>query len=366
MNILEVSGKLNIGGAQLVAANISKYAAPDMRFFYLVFGDEIGEYEEEIMKRGDCIIHVPPPNENQLYFLINTIRLIRKNRFDVVHAHTMFNCGTVMLAAKIAGVKGRISHSHTINDESPKTLKRLTYKCIMRWLIKCFGTDWCACGVDAGNVLYGEKWFSKYGKVIKNGIDTEKFRFSDINRTTIRKDYGVEGRFVIGHIGHYVKVKNQRFLISMMPELLLKRPDAVLLLFGDGVDRDTLSEQIQTEGLTESVQLIGNVDNISQVLSAFDVFVLPSFFEGTPLALIEAQTNGVPCVISTAIPGDACITKTIARLDLNQPVSDWIQTICSAKRDAEKNSAELVEKQYGSIKLTMDELYKVFRKYDNQ
>lgn len=363
MKILEFSAKLNIGGAQAVAANIAKYAEKSMQFTYVVFGDEVGEYEADILARGNTVLHMPEPRENLWRFFWNIVLLMKKERFDVVHAHTMFNCGLIMLAGKIAGIPGRISHSHTINDDSEKNAFRRAYLSLMRFLIHRCGTDWCACGLMAGNILYGEKWFARFGKIIKNGIDISKYQYDDAVRRKVRERYQIADRFVIGHVGHYTKVKNQTFLIQLMEEICKIRPGAILLLFGDGPDREMLEEQIGQKGLGSNVRLMGNVSNISEVLSAFDVFVFPSFYEGTPLALIEAQANGLPCIISDTIPGDACLTSTLKKLNLKQPILDWVNALVGVERNHNADAVEYIKERYGTIETTMEELYSIFRKY---
>ena len=368
MKVLEVCAKLNIGGAQLFAANIAKYADPSMEFCYLVFGPEEGEYEAGIRKGHphNRIIHIDPPDRNYFRFVFFLVRLIRKERFDAVHAHTMFNCGLVMLAARLAGAPGRISHSHTVKDDSGNGFSRRLYKAVMRLLIRENATDFCACGYEAGAALYGKDWFQRHGTVIRNGIDVEAFRFSEDNRLRVRRRYGVEDRFVIGHVGHYVKVKNQEYLIRLMPGILKKQQNAVLLLFGDGSERSGLEALIQSENLSGSVRLMGNVSNVGEILSGFDVFAFPSLYEGTPLSLIEAQTNGLPCVISDRIPGDACITSRITRLSLTDSESEWVKCILSARRNENDASAYEVTRKYGSVESTMEELYALFRKYERE
>lgn len=363
MKILEISAKLNIGGAQAVAANIAKYADKSMQFCYIVFGDEIGEYEADIIRKGNTVLHMSEPKENVWKFFWEIVRLMKKEKFDVVHSHTMFNCGLIMLAGWIAGVPGRISHSHTTNDESDKTFIRRFYLVVMRFLIKNCGTDWCACGVDAGSVLYGKKWFSEHGTVIRNGIDVSKYQYDAVKREKIRNQYQLSNRFVIGHVGHYVKVKNQSFLIRLMGTISRKMPGAILLLFGDGPDRLKLSDQIKKMRLNENVYLMGNVDNISDILSAVDVFVFPSLYEGTPLALIEAQANGLPCVISDSIPDDVSLTGNMIKLSLDQSIEVWEQAVLEAKRGDSIEAANCIKQKYGTIEMTMEVLYSIFRKY---
>ncbi len=362
IKVLELCGKLNIGGAQLVAANIGLHAPDGYEITYLVYGDEVGEYEQEILARGHRIIHMAPPRGNAKSYIRELTDLIRRGGYDAVHCHTMFSSGVVMLAAKRAGVRGRICHSHTAKDNTKLSVSRRAYRWFMRLLIHTCATDYLACGVEAGRALYGKRWFDRCGRVIKNGIDVRAFSYREEAAGQIREKYGLEGKFVLGHVGHYVDVKNQSFLIRLMPELLKRRPNAVLLMFGDGEDRKKLSALIEKYHLKDSAFLMGNVRNIDKILSAFDVFVFPSHFEGTPLALLEAQANGLPCLISDRIPEDACLTPLITRLPLDAP-EQWIEKIISASRDDNTDWAAEIESRYETVEQSMNELYQIFQSY---
>lgn len=363
MKILEVCAKLNIGGAQAVAAGIARYAPEDMKLVYVVFGDDVGEYEADIITKGNRVIHIPSPAKGKLKFFRNLMKIMKAERFNAVHCHTMYSCGTVMLAARLCGIKGRISHSHTAKDEAKQTAYRKFYKKLMRFFTHNCGNEWLSCGLEAGNELYGEKWFATHGEIIKNGIDFSRYIYSEENAKRIKEKYGVGDKSVIGHVGHYVNVKNQAFLIEMMPEIIHRKPDAVLLMFGEGDNRAILESLIKEKHMEERAHLMGNVNNINEVLSAFDVFAFPSLYEGTPLSLIEAQANGVPCIISDRIPDDACLTDLITKLPIEN--SDcWIEHICSAQRNNPKTYATAIREKYEDIQESMKKLYEIFRKYD--
>ena len=362
IKVLEICGKLNIGGAQLVAANIGMYAPPECEITYLVYGDTVGEYEAALTERGCRILHQPSPRELGRGYVKKMTALMREGGYDIVHCHTMFSSGLVMLAARLAGVRGRICHSHTAKDSSRMTLARRAYRRFSRFLIHSCGTEFLACGGDAGSELYGKRWFRKHGTILRNGVDIERFRYNQAKARQAAEQYGLKGRFVIGHVGHYVGVKNQSFLIRLMPAIVEKRPEAILLMFGEGEDRPKLEALIRETGMEAHAKLMGNVSDVSGVLSAFDVFAFPSLFEGTPLALIEAQTNGLPCVISDRIPKDACLTELILRLPLEKP-EDWISSILSARRMNSEGWSAAVANSYETVDHSMRTLYEIFFKY---
>lgn len=357
--ILIISADLNIGGAQAVAANISRYAPEQLHMTYLVFRNTPGDYESAILARGHRVLHWPSPSKNLPRFFLRLLKLLREERFDAVHCHTMFNCGPVMLAAKLAGVPGRISHSHTTREERRENPLRSIYRSVMRFLINHCSTELWACGREAGNTLYGPDAFEKRGVIIPNGIDREAFLFSPEARARLRREYGVEDKFVIGHAGHYAQVKNQKFLIEAMPRILRLRPDAVLLLFGEGPDRPMLAKAIEDLGLSDSVRLMGNASGMGAVLSAFDVFAFPSLFEGTPLALIEAQTNGLGCIISDRIPVDAIVSDLVTALPLQEP-ERWAPAIADARRP---DDPAAVRTRYPDVLESMAMIYRTYESY---
>ena len=361
IKVLVLCSKLDIGGAQAVAAAQGRHAPPDFSVDYLVFGEAVGDYERELTEHGCRIFHFDPPSRGQLRFLSRLTAHLCREGYTAVHCHNFFSSGTVMLAAWLAGVPCRISHSHTTREESAVTPLRRLYQAGMRTLIRLFGNEFFACGMEAGCALYGKGWFERRGRLIPNGIDTAAYGYSADHRQAIRSLYGLEDRFVIGHVGHYVEVKNQRFLIDLMPQLLQLRPNGVLLLFGEGQDRPKLARQIEALGLQDRVRLMGNVRNIGQVLSAFDVFAFPSLFEGTPLALLEAQANGLPCLISDAIPDDACLTEEVRKLPPDPEL--WCRALASARRSSLEDRSDLLLKRYESVCDSMDRIFRVIRTY---
>ena len=329
--ILQLPGRLSIGGAERVAADIGLFATVcGYETHYVVFGEQQGEYEQELTEHGCRIMHWPEPSCSYPRFFGNLRRLMKQYPYAAVHAHTMFNSGWAMLAARLAGVPVRITHAHSalVNGSS---VRKQTYESIMRQMILRNATELVACGDAAGVRLYGEKTYRERGLRILNGIDVDRFAFSEDARQRIRSELKTEQDFVIGHVGHMARVKNQAFLIRLLPRILEKRPNAKLLLLGDGQDRDMLEGLVCENGLADRVIMTGNVRNVQDYLSAMDVFAFPSLFEGMPLSIVEAQANGLPCVLSTGVPNDVNLTDLLTPLSLDEP-DRWAEAICAAGR----------------------------------
>lgn len=333
IKVLIVPGKLYIGGAERVCRDIGYYSDPaQFQIDYLVFGDDIGAYEPELIEKGCRIWHFPSPDNGYSDFYRNLKKLILNERYHVVHCHTMFNSGIVLHAARRCGVRIRIAHSHSIQESSRRRLIQSVYEKTMRRLILHDATSCVGCGQAAGEWLFGRKPFQKKGILLLNGIELEDFRFNSSIREQIRRDHHWTDKYVIGHVGHLAPVKNQTRLVRLMPEILKTKENAILLLLGDGPDRSKLEGIIHELRLENSVILLGNVDNVNEYLSAMDVFAFPSLHEGTPLAVLEAQANGLPCVLSDRIPKDVQLTGLIRVLSLNDTDAAWGTTLTNVDR----------------------------------
>lgn len=362
--VLVIAGALHIGGAERVAANLCKYAPEgDFAFDYLVFDGFENAYGPEIEERGGRVISMPSPGSGYIRYCRDLEELIKKNRYSVVHSHTQFNSGINLAIAKKCGVPIRIAHSHTTKTERRVSMPQKAYEGVMRMLLRRTATHFVACGEEAGVWMFGERAFSKRGQVIKNGIDVSEYSYSEENRSRIRKTLGIsEGTFVIGHAGTLLPLKNQEFLIRLLPKVRERRPDAILLLLGAGTEEEKtkLQNAALSCGVGSAVIFAGGVSNVNEYLSAMDVFAFPSLREGTPLALLEAQANGLPCIISDRIPKDAVLTDLVQAFP---PDNDalWIDPVCDAKRTRAGDYAGIMaDLGYDSVR-AYDPVYDIYR-----
>lgn len=292
--ILILAASLEVGGAEKFCQQLALYAPPEYEFHYLVFHTETGAYEAALLDRGCQIFHWPKPGENYGKYLKNLVNLMKKEAYCGVHAHNMFGCGLCMLAGRLAGVPLRIAHAHS--ELRQGGFCRRVYETAMACLIRRFATHRLACSAESGRRLFGvSQW-----RTVPNGIRREDFVFTPAGRARIRRELGLNQAVVIGHAGHLNPVKNQQFLLELLPKLR-KYGDFRLLFLGDGPDREMLSERILKLNLKEFVILYGNVEEMAPFYSAMDIFCLPSLYEGMPLALLEARCGGLPCFVSEHI-----------------------------------------------------------------
>lgn len=359
-NILILPGGLQIGGAEKIAADISKYAPKGKYcFHYIVFEGLDNVYGAEIESRGGKVFTIPSPSKGYKQYRRFLGDLMDKYHYKAVHSHTMFNSGINLSVAKKHGVPIRICHSHTTKTETNISFKRNMYHKYMRRMILNNATDLFACGVEAGNWLYGETEFKKRGKVIHNGIDVDLFAYNETFRQEIRKKLGLEEKFVIGHSGSFFPVKNQQYLIEIMSELLLKKPNAILLLIGEGYEMSRLQEFVIKKKISEHVMFYGPTLEMYKLINSFDVFAFPSLREGTPLALLEAQANGIPCVISDRIPEDVIITDLIFATPLEDR-NAWVENICNCQRSDSVHYHKLMKESGYNVSNAFSVVYQTY------
>ncbi len=358
--VLQIAAHLTIGGAEKVCRDIGLYGNPEeYETHYVIFDDDIGDFGREVEAKGCKIFKLREPSEDYGEYFRALKKLMSEYRYSVVHAHTMFSIGWVMLAAKQMNIPVRVSHAHSALIDGSSVVKTV-YESVMRRLILSCSTDLVACGEKAGIRLYGEKAYKKRGNLILNGIDTEAFAFSDTKRHEIRNQLNISDKLVLGHTGRLAEVKNQAFILKLIPEILKQRENAVLMLIGDGDDREMLENTAKELNIYDKVLFIGNVTNVQDYLSAMDVFVFPSLYEGLPLSILEVQANGLPCIISDTVPHDVFLTKLIHPLSLKDPQSAWIKEILSAHREPDKDYSQELKSSGFDLKTAMEKVYRIY------
>ena len=332
-------GALDRGGITAVMLHYLRYIDINkVRIDILVHGLQQGEREAEAISLGARVFHVPHKIPHYLKNRRAILQVMRAGGYDIVHAHMDGMNGYILKLAKKAGVPRRISHCHNTAFLTTDPLRVLLHRRAANASPR-YATGMLACSEKAARFLYGDRLVDE-GRttVLKNAIALDAFRFSPADRARVRAEHKLGGRFAVGCVGRYDYQKNQLFLLDAFAEAAALRPDAVLLLVGDGVDRPAIEARIAALGLHDRVLLTGYRGDIPAVLSALDLVVMPSRFEGLGIALIEAQACGLPCLASDAVPRDTCVTDC-----RYLPLADahaWAEAIAAAAPVAEGARAQ--------------------------
>jgi glycosyltransferase involved in cell wall biosynthesis len=167
-------------------------------------------------------------------------------------------------------------------------------------------------------------------------------------RESLRKDLGIpKNAFVIGHVGNFLPVKNHFYLIELFSELINFEPNSFLCLVGDGKLRNDIEKKIIEKKIEGQVLMLGLRDDVNKLMSAFDILILPSLFEGMPNVVIEAQAASLPCVISNTITREVDMGLGIVEfLSLKDKHKIWIDKIMS-KRETSRGASIKIMKEKG-------------------
>ena len=316
--VAQIMGKWVGGGVEAVIMNYYRHIdRTKVQFDFICDEDSTNIPYDEIKKLGGNVI-VCPPYQKIFKYMRFLKKLFREKKYRIVHSNINTLSVFPLKAAKKAGVKVRIAHSHSTSN--PKEWKKNLIKNILRPFSRKYATDYFACGELAGRYLFGDNAYDG-GKVtiIHNAIDVDEFDFDPAARKKLRREIGLsDNDFVIGHIGRFVEQKNHRYLIDVFAEIKKKKTNAKLVLVGQGPLKNYIKEKTKKLGLEKEVFFLGQRNDTNKLYSIFDVFCLPSLYEGLPVVGVEAQINGLPCVFSNTITKEVIISKNVNYLDVSE------------------------------------------------
>ncbi|MEK3725219.1 glycosyltransferase family 1 protein [Paenibacillus sp. FSL H8-0034] len=327
IRVLHVVVNMNRGGAETLIMNL--YRNMDRSKFQFDFLTcKEGVFDAEIVEMGGVIHRIPYVNEVGHFGYIKALKqfFATHQEYTIVHSHMDKMTGFVLRVAKEGNVPTRIAHSHNTSSEGNAAVK--AYKWYAGRYIGHSATHRVACSKKAARWLFADQ--EEKTMIVMNGIESEQFAFSLETREQVRQELSLtEDHFVVGHVGRFAHQKNHSFLIDIFAQLNKERPESVLVLAGDGPLRFEIEKKIRDLNLRNSVLFLGIRGDINRLLQAFDVFVFPSWHEGLPVTLIEAQAAGLPCFISESITPE--VDTGIELVDY-LPLSDkmaWVSKIKS-------------------------------------
>ena len=336
--LLCIVGGINAGGAETFLMKIyraldkSKYQMD----FYVSTRDE-GFYDKEILSMGGRIFHSVPKTKNPIYSFKKLIETVRKEKYNYVMRVSQHSLSTLdLIAAKIGGAKTLIYRSS--NSKTGGGAVNQIMHLLFKWLPMFIPDIKLAPSTEAAEFMFGKNCV-KSGRalIIKNAIPLDVFEFDKVKRDKIRKEFNLDDKFVIGHVGRFSSQKNHNFLVKIFAEVLKKHDNSILMLVGKGELESDIKKKVQILGFQEKVIFTGVRSDLPEVLMAMDAFVFPSFFEGMPNAVIEAQATGLPCIISDTITKEVNITGRVEYVSLNSSPTQWAEVILKYKNGLNRN-----------------------------
>jgi len=348
IRIAQIIGKWVGGGVEAVVMNYYRHIDKSkIQFDFICDEDSTNIPYDEINSLGGKVILIPP-YQKVIRYHKELKKVLKENNYQIVHSHINTLSVFSLWAAKSAGVPVRIAHSHSTTNKKEK--KKNLMKQVLKHFSKVFATDYMCCSELAGRWLFGDKEYEK-GNVylLNNAIDLDKFKYDENIRKEKRKELNIsDDTLVIGHVGRFVEQKNHRFLIDIFNEVHKEREDSILLLAGQGPLIDEIKEKTSELGLNESIKFLGQRNDIDVLYQAFDVFLLPSLYEGLPVVGVEAQATGLFCIMSDDMTKETKVLDSTKFLKINDGSKKWADEIINSFNQYKRmdSKKEMLENGY--------------------
>nr|WP_321262497.1 glycosyltransferase family 1 protein [uncultured Sphaerochaeta sp.] len=329
IRVLQILGGLFHGGAEAMIMSLYHHMdTSKVQFDFLVHTDQEGVYDKEIIDCGGKIHHAPEYHGYNHFGYKAWWQFFLKEHpeYHILHFHIR---GTAAIAIPIAKRMGRITIAHSHSTDNGKSIKA-ALKNVFQHSLKNQADYLFACSEPAAIWLFGKKVLRADNFFLwKNAIETNKFSFNEDIRQKMRTSFEYDDVFVIGHVGRFITAKNHMFLLDVFSEIYKQNSKARLLLIGDGELRFPIEQKIQSIHLDDVVTLAGARSDVQDCLQAMDVFLFPSLFEGLGIVAIEAQANGLPCIVSDSIPQEVKMSELLTFVSLKKPTEYWAQQVLS-------------------------------------
>lgn len=342
MKILYVGVSNNLGGIETFVINTFRQIEHrDIQVDFLKYSSSIC-FEDEIIKNGSKTFQLSARGLHFFKHYLELIKFFRKNKgYDIVHYHlNTASCIAALVVAKIYGIK-TIAHSH--NEYKGNSFVSSFLHKLNKKILPLFTDGYLACSDLAGRDMFGKRRFT----IVNNGIDTLNFAYDEDVRSCVRSEFNIKNEVLVGHIGAFKYQKNHAFLIDIFSEYHKINPNSKLMLVGDGDLRLEIEAKVVSLELSKYVIFTGLRYDISSLLQAMDLFLLPSYYEGLPIVTVEAQSSGLQLFITDVISSQTQLTNLIHYLSIKQSSQEWAEIIDSKFKTVNRQGYNLEVKNKG-------------------
>lgn len=331
--ILHYVGSMNRGGMEMFIMNLFNHIdRKELIFDFAIHGTNVGDFQEEIRDLGGNWYYFPRMRKNPIKYrkAWRTFWKAHAGEYCAFHFHTNSLANVIaMEEAARAGVPIRIIHSHSsmANKGKLQRLNDFLHKLHQKKLPE-LATHLFACSDKAASWLFGDMKAGSLPVIhINNGIDIEKFRYNEMNRLHIRKSLALDGLKVVGHVGAFLPVKNHKFIVDVIEKAYEMDPLVRCVFIGQGRLLEEIKNLVASKKLNDVILFLGVQNNVHEWLSATDVFIMPSLYEGLPVSLIEVQANGLPAIVSDTITDSVKLQKNLHYKSLSDGPAEWAKEI---------------------------------------
>ena len=323
IRIAQIIGKWVGGGVEAVVMNYYRNIdRSKIQFDFICDNDSTNIPYEEIESLGGRVILIPP-YQKLISYQKDLRKILKENNYKIVHSHINTLSVFPLYAAKKVGIPIRIAHSHSTTNK--REWKKNLLKQLLRPFSKKYATHYFCCSELAGRWLFGNKEYDK-GNVylLNNAIDIDKFKYNEKIRKEVRTELGIkDDTLVIGHIGRFVEQKNHDFLIDIFKEVHDKNKNSILLLAGQGPLMEKIKNKVKNLNIEDSVIFLGQRSDANRLYQAFDIFLLPSLYEGLPVVGVEAQASGLLCILSSEMTKETKVLNSTKFISLDNSSNEW-------------------------------------------
>lgn len=321
--VLHIVGKMDRAGAETMLMNLYRHIDRDkIQFDFITFTNEAGDYDAEIIELGGRII--PVIANNPVERMLKLQRFLKQSpEYNIVHAHMLLSNAFHLLAAKGAGVKHRISHSHNTNNGHSSAIKKVYEQWAL--MINCkVATHKIACGELAANYLFGT---TKDVWLLPNAVDVENMiKVANESQNYISQKFDGNGLKII-QVGRLNNVKNHQFSVKIAQELKRRKVDFTLYIIGQGPLEDELKQKVNALSLRDNVKFLGMRTDITELMSSADYMIMPSLHEGFPLVLVESQTVGLTALVSDQVSTEVDLGLGLVKFLPLASVNGWANSL---------------------------------------
>lgn len=358
VRVLHVIHGMDCGGAENMIMNLYRNIDRNkVQFDFMVHTEKHCFFDDEIEKLGGNIYTVPYYNVKNGMDYRECVEKVFINHpeISIVHGH-LGSCAHIYL--RIAKSHGCYTIAHSHNGKPSFSIKAVCYK-LFNYHVRNRADFFMACSYNAGYYRYGKKIVldKKRFKVLNNAIDVSKYVFSEQKRKMIRSEFSIaDETFLVGNVGRFNKQKNHDFLLDIFYEIVQRNSDSILMLVGEGSLENKIRNKIEKLHLTDKVIFTGVRNDVAQMMSAFDVFLFPSLYEGLGIVAVEAQAAGMHTICSNVLPEEAKVTKLLEYCSLSDGPKLWADKVLQYNNHyaRENMSAQIIEKEYDIGQTALD------------
>lgn len=359
IRILQCVNDMHRAGLETMLMNYYRHIdRTKIQFDFLTHRPYRSDYDDEIESLGGRVFYAPRlyPWNLPKYFRWMKKFYLEHPEYKIVHSHIDAMSYLPLKAAKKSGVPVRIAHSHNTGiDRDYKYLLKKIYRSKLGRVC----THRFSCGRQAGLFLFGGKDFT----IIPNAVDAREFAFNEDKRANKRRELGLRDEFVVGHIGRMSYQKNHAFLLKIFNEILKREPKSILLLVGVGEKEGDIRKKAYDMGIIERVFFLGNRSDVADLYQAFDVFILPSIFEGVPVVGIEAQFSGLDCFFSDTVPSEVSFSEKCHFLRLSDNEVEWAEEVLNSSFCPKERRAKSLLDSIYNIEIAESKLSHIYRSF---